>query len=889
MQRFANFILLCIASCGVVQAADSLQVVKPDSAITVKRLQLERGHISTAIEVFSGNTAGVTIGNDQNSEAMLTSVRVRGNSSLTGGNEPLVIIDGMSSDLRTLSTIYPGDIENFTVLKDASQTAQYGSRGAAGVIEVTTKKGVQGQFSIGYSTDIGFVHADKFQPMLSAGEYRNLTQTLGLSIVDHGQNTDWQREIVRTGFVQNHHVAFGGAGNSSAYRVSLSYSQNNSIIPSIGNNAFTAKADVSQKAFHDRLSIDLGIFGSWQKNKYINDEQKLMYSAAAFNPTFRTGNAGGSFDTYADASQINNPESLLDILIHNSGLHFNTHARLSGDLGYGLKLTAYGSYSYTTNDRSRFYPTYLESTGKIYRGAGKTQTWLANMQLSYAYITTNHKVEASLLAEMQGSTTADFYTTVNRLSSNAFSYNNLSVGAMRLWDGTGSSSADQHMVSIMANASYTALSRYTIGVTARADASSLFGANNKWGFFPSVSASWNMKNETWVQDVSWLSTLQLKAGFGISGNQGGISPYNSLELLAPTGVVDIDGVPSVTLGIVRNANPDLKWEKKKTTNAGLEIGFLKNRFLLSADYYYSYISDMLYNYTVSVPPFMYDKLLANLGQMQNSGLEFGLGIGAVQTKDFTFNINLNLAWQQNKLLSLDGWYADQYLTAPQYTPIAGLNGAGLHGGFTDVVYQVVGQPLGVFYLPHCSGLEQQADGTMRYVIEDVDKDGTIDLSEGGDRRVCGQATPKVLLGSNFAFRYKQFDLTIQINGAFGHKIFNGSALTYNNLGSLPYYNVYKSAEEMNINDLTISDYWLERGDYLNIDYLTLGWTMNTEKTRVIKNLRVSLSVNNLATITGYSGLTPMINNSMIDSTLGVDDKRTLPVSRTYSVAFNIQF
>ena len=893
--RFGILVTAIVLS-GVATHAQSLDPENEKSGIESGRdtLRVEtskRGYLSNALDVLSGQAAGVTVGSNTNPEAMLSSVRVRGNHSLTGGNEPLVIIDEMSSDLRTLATIFPGDIESFTILKDAAQTAQYGARGAAGVIEVRTRRGSMGKFSVSYAGDAGFAHADKFLPMLSADEYRTVTAARGLHIADGGADTDWQRAILRNGFVQNHHVALGGGTEMSYYRGSVSFSQNNSIVQEIGTRNFTAKLDVTQHALNKRLTFDLGLFGAVGHNQYINNVQKLFYSAAAFNPTFPSGrNASGGYDGYADASQINNPKGLLDIQKHNDAMHFNTHLGFKADIGYGLNLRVYGSYSYDADEDSHFYPTYMESTGKVYRGAGKSNVWLANVQLNYAHDWAGrHRIEASLLAEMQGRIATGFHTTINRLASNAYGYDNISIGALRLWEGTGSTWEKQNMASVMASIGYTALSRYSMGVTVRGDASSVASKNNKWGFFPSVSASWDMKREAWLQDADWLTRMKLSAGWGLSGNMGGIAAYQSLMLMMPTGILQSEGLPDVVLGLTRNDNPNLTWEKTQTANVGLETSFWRNRVVFTAEYYYSYIYDMLYNYTVSVPPFLYDKLLANLGKMENQGLEFGFGIAAVQTKDWDLNIGFNLTWQQNKLLSLNGYYEGEYLTAPEYTPIASVNGAGLHGGNTDVVYQIPGYPLGVFYLPHSEGLAQDENGDYVYTVEDLNGDGAIDLSDGGDRRVCGQATPKVLLGSNISVRYKQFDLSVQLNGAFGHKIYNGSALSYMNMGSLPYYNVYRQACDKRIDDLTVTDYWLENGDYVNIDYVTLGWSLPCKPDWKLRAFRLSFSVNNLATITGYSGLTPIINSTVLDNTLGVDDKRSYPVSRTYSFSLQVQF
>lgn len=858
----------------------------------------QRGHLTNSLDIFNGQAAGVSVGSNTNPEAMLSSVRVRGNHSLTGGNEPLVIIDGMSSDLRTLSTIFPGDIESFTILKDAAQTAQYGARGAAGVIEVRTRRGAIGKFSVSYAGNVGFAHADKYLPMLSADEYRQVTADHGLKISDRGASTDWQREIIRTGFVQNHHISLGGGTENGMYRGAISYSQDNSIVRETGTKNLTAKVDVTQHVLDKHLTIDLGLFGAIGKNQYLNDVQKTFYSAAAFNPTFPTSrNASGGYDGYTDASQINNPLGLLDIKKHNDAMHFNTHLRLTGNIGHGLTASIYGSYSYDSDDDSYFYPTYMESTGKVYRGAGKTNVWLTNAMIRYAHDWgESHHLEANILGELQGRTATGFHVTANRLASNAYGYDNLSIGAMRLWEGTGSSYERQRMASVMGRISYTGLGRYTVTLTARGDASSVASKGHKWGFFPSASIAWDMKKESWLAEVDEITRLNIRGGWGLSGNLGGIAAYQSLDLMVPTGITETDGLQNVITGPSRNANPDLTWEKTQTANAGMEWGFWHNRVLLTADYYYSYIYDMLYNYTVPVPPFIFDKMLANLGKMQNQGVEIGFALSAVQTRDWDVNIGLNLTWQQNKLISLNGYYRDEYLTAPTYTPIAGVNGAGLHGGNTDVVYQIPGYPLGVFYLPHCTGLDVDENGERHYAIEDIDGDGYVDLSDGGDRRVCGQATPKVMLGSNINVRYKQFDLSVQLNGAFGHKIYNGTSLSYMNMGSLPFYNVMRGAPEKNIDDLTVSDYWLERGDYVNIDYVTIGWTyqpsaisIQPQKKYNISSLRLSVSVNNMATITSYSGLTPIINSTVLNNTLGVDDKRSYPVSRTYSFSLQIKF
>ena len=423
----------------------------------------------------------------------------------------------------------------------------------------------------------------------------------------------------------------------------------------------------------------------------------------------------------------------------------------------------------------------------------------------------------------------------------------------------------------------------------RGDGSSMVGDDHTWRFFPSVSAEWDVKKEKFLRSFDGISTLKLRTGYGRSGNLGGITAYTTMENVQQTGIVPVNNTPTVTLGTIRNNNPDLKWETKSTFNIGGEIGLWHNRLMLTAEYYYSKTSDMLYSYDVPVPPFAYDKLLANIGSMSNQGLEIGFSIAPVQTKDIDLNVSMNLSFQKNKLLSLSGNYNGMNMSAPNITAIGSIDGAGQNGGDNNhVLYQIVGQPLGVFYLPHCTGLYKDEQGTMKYKIEDLDRNGTIDFGDGGDRRICGQATPKATLGSNISLRYKDFYMSLQMNGAFGHKIFNGTALAYYNMSSFPTYNVLNGAPEKNIVDQNVSDYWLESGDYLNFEYLTIGYNIPV-KSRIVRSLRVSCSVNNLATITSYSGLTPMINSYVVNSSMGIDDKRCYPTYRTYSVGVSVQF
>ena len=851
------------------------QVTLAGAIDKVTRERMNKGLMTNSLDALSGQAAGVQVQTGGNQEAMLSAVRVRGTTSLTGGNDPLVIIDGVQSDIMTLSTIFPTDIESFTILKDASETAQYGSRGAAGVIEVATKKGSGERFHIAYDGSVGFESIYKNLEMLSGSEFRQAAKNLDIPIIDMGYDTDFTKSPTRTGFVHTHHIAFGGGSQNANYRASVAVMDHQRVIQKNRFRNYIAKLDVTQRAFDDHLTVDLGVFGSLQKKDNIPFQQKLFYSAATFNPTFPDGrNEDGSYGQVTEALWINNPNSLLEMEDSENNGHFNVHLKALANLGYGLSMTAFGSFTYNNIENAHFYPTFVWSHGEAYRGNEKREEMLGNISLRWERDFNQHHLDLMALIEAGKEKRKGFYTTVTNIATDAFGYDNLSAGAVRPWEGTNSYYSDTHMESFLFRSQYSYNNRYTLTLNMRIDGSSKVGANNRWGYFPSVNGAWIVSNEPWMKRISWLNKLKLRIGYGKSGNLGGIDSYMSQQLIKPNGVVNVGGTTVATLGIIRNANPDLRWEIKRTFNVGLDMAFWQNRIVLTADFYASKTTDMLYEYDVPVPPFTYDKLLANLGKMENSGVELGFGITPLRTKDAELSINMNWTFERNKLITLNGDYNGQELTAPSTKGISALWGAGFHGS-SDVCFQMVGQPLGVFYLYHCTGLKTNPDGSKEYELSD-------------EKQICGQATPKAMMGSNIAFRYKQWDITIQMNGAFGHQIYNGTALTYMNMLSLPNYNVMKGAPEMNIQDQDISDYWLENGDYVNIDYVTLGWNVPL-RSKYIHNLRVSCSVNNLATITGYSGLTPMINSSVVNSSLGIDDKRSYPVYRSYSVGLSIQF
>ena len=849
-----------------------------------------KGVVNNALDVLSGQAAGVNVtSNGLDRMAMLNSVRVRGTTSIIGGNDPLVLIDGVTSDVLTLSTIYPADIESFRILKNAAETAMYGSRGASGVIEVKTKKGTGRGFQISYEGNVGFEQMYKHLEMLNAAEYVATAKALGIYCNNGGFNTDNYKVITRTGMVNNHYLAFSGGTPQSNYRASFGVMDHNTIIKKMDYGVYVAKVDVTQKAFNDRLTGDFGVFGSSFKNHDIFDTQMLFYSAACQNPTFPAGtDEHGNWLKNESATHINPPGILLEEKNDSKDLNFDTHIKLSYDINTNWRVSTFGSYLYGSTENGKFCPTWVWAQGNVYRGEFKKEEWLGNVSLDFNKEFGIHKVSAGVSSEYRKLKKTAFWVYAKGIPTNDFHYDNLGATAARPYGGTESTYEDQSLASVMGNITYNLLGRYSVAVNARGDGSSMVGDNNTWGFFPSVSFTWDLKKEKFLSNIKPLSMLKLRTGLGQAGNLGGISAYTTMNTVRQTGIVPVKNSPTVTLGMVRNNNPDLKWETKTTFNLGADIGLFANRLMLTAEYYYSKTTDMLYAYEVPVPQFAYNTLLANIGSMSNRGFELGLSVQPISKKDLDLNINMNLSFQSNKLISLSGDYKGMSMSAANITPIGSLDGAGQNGGDNNVVYQIVGQPLGVFYLPHCKGLVKNENGSYFYDIEDLDHNGKVDLSDGGDRYIAGQATPKVILGSNISFRYKDFYIAVQMNGAFGHKIFNGTGLAYTSMACFPDYNVFKDAPKKNIVDQRVSDYWLEKGDYLNFEHLTLGYNVPL-KSKLVRSLRVSCNISNLGTITGYKGLTPMINSYVVNSTMGIDDKRNYPLYRTYSLGLSVQF
>ena len=510
-----RFCILLLTSAMAVSAG--AQTTGNDSIV---RVGYSRGDLDAIAGAIDQVTEDRIVTSGGNQEAMISAVRVRGTTSLTGGNDPLVIIDGVAADLAILSTIYPADIESFTILKDASETAQYGSRGAAGVIEVATKRGKGQPFHISYDGSIGFESVFKRVEMLNAEEFRNTARLYGFEIIDQGYNTDFNKAIECTGFVQNHHIAFGGGTEKANYRASVGFQRHKTVIKTQDYRNIIAKLDITQMAFDDHLTVDLGMVGSVQKRDYLPSPQRLFYSAATFNPTFPDfPETDGKYGQVTEALWISNPLSLLEMSQNEDGGHFNIHMKAKVDITKELTLRAFGSYSYKTDDDSHHYPTTVWSKGEAYRDHDKSEDLRGNLSLTYAIEKKNFELNVMALAEAEMQRRTGFKVTVTNFSTDAFGYDKLSAGATRPWDGTDSYYREARMESFLGRAQVTLWDKYTLTANARGDASSKFGKNHRWGFFPSISGAWVISKERWMQPLKWISNAKLRIGYGLGGFQ----------------------------------------------------------------------------------------------------------------------------------------------------------------------------------------------------------------------------------------------------------------------------------------------------------------------------------------------------------------------------------
>jgi TonB-linked SusC/RagA family outer membrane protein len=854
---------------------------------------MNTGYVATPIDAIRGKVAGLVISQNGGNVNDDPRVRLRGINSLAGGNDPLVIIDGAYGSITMLNNMSSQDIEEVTILKDASETAQYGSRGAAGVIIATTRKGKEGIGNLSYTGQFGYSQAYKNLEVLSAAEWRNLNATKFASAGnDMGASTDWI-DWIQNDFVSqnNHTLTFTQGTAKSNMLASIGVNSRIGQVRKSDNTTYSVRFNGSQTGLGDKMKLELNIMAFYTDRH--DPIMQIWTSACNYNPTFPShrNTTTGYWDFDPNASMATHPGEASEIEDHRESNRIMPSGRASLTIIKGLTLSAFGSFDQNNTVRKQYTPNdhYQQLSG----GRGQAtvrntfeRNWLGNVQLTFMRDIGKHSINVLALMEGQSYFTYWDQAVVSGFETNVPRYNNFEAGSNISYGNVTSEAVKNNILSYMARVNYMFNEKYVVTLNARADGSSKLGANNKWGFFPSASAAWLVTNEDFMKSQNLISNLKLRVSYGITGNQDLILPYNSLELEGPAGVTKYGGKDVVSYGYQQNENPDLKWETKYTFDVGLDFTMLNNRLRGAFDYYQSTTKDLLYRYQVPVPPFSYDDLLANIGEMTNAGVEVTLSGEAIRSADWGLNIGGNIAFQKNELVSIHGTYKGEELSTPLWIPLVGAAGAG-HTSNTNVTYMAEGQPVGLFRLPVHAGFDVDANGKKTYAFEDIDGVEGIDQSDNADRAILGQVTPKVTASLNLQLRYQKFDLSTQLRGAFGHMIYNYTALSLNNLNQFPSYNVLKTAPGLSIYQITHSSYWLEKGDYTNVEYITLGYNIPTSKLKVVSSARVALSCNNIITFTKYSGLTPLINTDPL--TGGVDARNIYPILRTYTVQLSFTF
>lgn len=857
------------------------------SSIAAK--DMNQGAIVNPLQLISGKAAGVNITQIGSEPGSGPSVRIRGVSSLIGGNDPLVVVDGIQGNMDLLNQVPPSEIENIDVLKDASATAVYGSRGAPGVIIVTTKKNKAGKSTIEYtgSTSVDFI--PKKLNMLDANQWWETAQSVGVpASSNHGSNTDWYGLLTQTGITQTHTLSFGGGTDKFNYRASITAIMQDGVVINSSNQKYIGRIQATQLALDDKLKLTFNLntgvnnitssIGSIGTVAYTSN---LITNALLARPTDPVYNTDGTYFTDPTVFHYLNPYAAAQT-VTNERQDDNLFGSLKADLDLGKGFTAnwFGSWRKTNSTIGYYMPAEsteayaIEQHGFANIKNDRQNEKLTNLSLTYKKTLGIHSFNALALYEWQSQTYQGNYTQARGFISDEATYNALQFGDLskvRAGD-IRSYKNDRTLVSYLGRLNYSLLDRYLLTASMRRDGSSVFGANNKWGNFPSASVAWQINKEPFMANQNLFSELKLRVGYGETGNQQGLYPQTSLPLVDSAGNIYFGGSIITNFTIAQNANADLKWETKKQTNIGLDFALLDNRLRGSVDVYDSRTDNLLFDYTVPQPPYPYNKIKANVGSISNKGLEAALAYDVIKTNNSTLTLAGNVSFMKNEVLNLSG----------------SINGIPLNTNYVNWgapnSLLVQGKPIGSFYILESTGTNDNGVET----VKDRDGDGKIDQgATSADRRYAGSALPTYTFAFNPSYRYKNFDASMLWRGSGGNKIYNNLNQRLSMLENTGSSNVLVSAVDKGIFSSPYgSDAWLEDGSFIRLENVTAGYTFRfTDK--YVDSIRLSLTGNNLLLITDYTGVDPELNISGSgdpNDNFG-GDKGIYP--RTRSVAFGL--
>ncbi len=862
------------------------------SVANVSEENFNQGLTRDASDLLQGKVAGLMITTGSGDISRDSQIRLRGTSTLQNDEGPLIVIDGVPGG--DLSTVAPQDIESISVLKDASSAAIYGSRAAGGVILITSKRGSGTRTQVTYNGYVAIDQMSNKPDLMDADQWRAYAATTDQdpSVYDqYGANTDWFDELTRTGISHNHSVSLSGGGSKNNYRASFNYLDRNGIMRDNDMQRMNFRFQFQQRALQDRLRI--GLTGSTTLRDFRRPHWDNFMLAYNMLPVYPVYNPDGTYFTKVnDEFDQGNPVQIQDLNEdRNKGLNFFG----VGDIQYtvidGLNIRA-NLYTSRNYDERMRYQNFETKPGKSDHGYAQKETrgrfrnlmeWVADYEKAFGN-NGEHKVQGMAGYSWEENKDTRTMAQNRNFLINDLKWNNLQSGS-GLKDGDVESSSNSYkLISLFARAHYSYNEKYMITATVRRDGSSKFGANHKWGIFPSVSAAWGISQESFMENITWINDLKLRAGYGVTGNQSGLRPYKSLQLYGRENIYYDSGTWATAYKINQNANPDLKWESTGMLNIGLDFTLFNNRVNGTIEWYDKKTSDMLYTYRVPTPPYVHNRMQANVGDMKNTGIEFLLNIDIFRTKDFTWTTSINAAHNKNEVTRLSN---DIYTTDRIYT-----GNPWIRGG-SNITSHVVeeGYPIGQFYLLECVGIDENG----KYIMVDQNGDGQITED---DRTYMGDSQPDLTFGWNNSFKYKQWDFSFFLRGSIGQKVLNNPRAAYANNTYLIGANamndplVYQLTESSRMCSL-----YLENASYARLDNLSLGYTFNLKNKNWIEKLRVYAAAQNLFVITGYKGLDPEVelffNTNMDDDDIGlspgIEPRQFQPKPRTFTFGVNLTF
>ena len=841
-------------------------------------------------------------------------IRIRGGTSITASNNPMIVVDGVPIDNSSslpegveyngtrdnpLGMINPNDIASIDILKDASAAAIYGARGGNGVILITTKEGrADGKVSLTYNGYTSSSTVSKKLDLMTAKQYLDYADSLVTKIGDRdddgfpdytgpdngGASTDWQDAVLRTARTQNHNISFSAGTPQTQYRVSLDYLDEQGIVLNSERKRYSARLNIRHKMLNDKLRLGLKVNPTFIKRNNTPYNQRAGYYGGVFtnvfkmNPTYPVYDSTGAYFEYPTTT-IRNPVALLkeitDVsedlrILFNATAEYEFMKGLSAKVNLGLDRSATTRSSYEPN--SLPYAAAIGGRASVRENA--RQAVLFEPTLNYKLNMGESQLEAWAGYSFQEFTNSGFGTIAKDFVTDAWLYNNLGGGA-DFTDRPYSFKNANRLVSFLGRVNYNMAGKYLLSAALRREGSSRFGADRKWGLFPSVSLGWRLSEESFMQGIDILSDLKARLSYGVTGNQD-IGNYRSLVVLGPGSNAVIGGQMLTGVSATQLANPDLQWETTTQSNFGVDFALLENRISGSVDLYKKTTRDLLLEFDVPQPAVVSTRL-DNVGEVENKGIEFALSTVNISTDDFFWRTNFNFASNKNKVVSL-GPDKDKYIITGD------VGGAGLSGVQAQII--ISGEQMGTFFGYKFYGF----DSTGQEILIDPNVAGADTLGPLKDgRHILGYAQPKFTFGISNTMTYKKIDFSFFIQGVQGNKILNNTRLEYQR-PSNPTNNINLFAETKDDVDngldplaaVAYSDRFIEDGSFIRLQNLTVGYTFDTAQ---FKNLRLYLSADNLFILTKYKGYDPEVN-TFTGYALGID-YTNYPKARTFTLGISV--